>query len=121
MVNGHEQQSSRVARNPLKVKECRRPFVSLPQVMMNYEPKAKVHIRLEGEFLQHGMNYILKYGAIHPLSILGYSHKNLAILVLQPLSHACSTGCCLSKDEHCMRQGSLVEKQSHAFRHGVVD
>ena len=108
------EQSSRVARSPLKVKECRRPFVRLPEVMIKYEPKAKVHIRLEGEFLQGGMNYILKYGVIHPLSFLGYSHKNLAILVLQPLSHACSTGCCLSKHEHCMRQGSLVEKQPHA-------
>ncbi|MEI2580154.1 hypothetical protein [Scytonema sp. PRP1] len=97
----------------MKVKECRRPEGSLPEVMMKYEPKAKVHIRLEGEFLQGGMNYILKYGVIHPLSFLGHSHKNLARLVLQPLSHACSTGCCLSKDEHRMRQGSLVEKQPH--------
>jgi hypothetical protein len=75
---------------------------------MKYELKAKVHIRLEGESRQGGMNYKVKYGAIHPLSFLGYSHKNLAILVLQPLSHACSTGCCLSKHEHCMGDSWLM-------------
>ncbi|NMG06168.1 hypothetical protein DP117_04510 [Brasilonema sp. UFV-L1] len=43
---------------------------SLSETKMNHELKLKVHIRLEGDLPQDGMNYKVKYGVINLLSLI---------------------------------------------------